>query len=262
MGRTEFILASIMTNPDEVGDYITEARQMGIDVLPPDINRSQVRINAHEGSIYFGLVDVKNAAEGASKYAVALREEVGGFDSYEHLLELIEERTVEWEQNGKRGRSPRQVCSARSINAWRDAGAFDSVGYVESLSVRASLQKELLGVALVDIWTPLLETHAVRVSGLPDLKTALQSPTGVSERTYGVIGGRDVRRTRADAHPRYANKEYALVTVEWKETVRKMACFNGPWEKYSEDLEQGAFCILNLKMTAKGPQIERAERLD
>lgn len=261
MSRTHFILASIITNTDEAGEYITEARQMGIDVLPPDINRSQVQISSQDDKIYFGLVDVKNAAVGASKYAVALREEVGEFESYEHFCELIDERTEIWEETGKVGRSPRQICSARSVNAWRDAGAFDSVGYTEDLHVRAALQKEVLGVSLVDIWNPLLETYGDKVKGLKSLGEALQSPTGTSERTYAVVGERDIRRTRKDAHPRFANREYALVTLEWRETVKRMACFAQVWEKYSGDLSSGAFCIFTLKLTGKGPQIERVECL-
>lgn len=250
-----------MTNPDKVGQYIAEARKMGIAIKPPDINKSEVEICAKDGEIYFGLADVKNAGKGAAREALRLRDIYGPFESYDQFLEIIEAENEEWEAlETKSRRSPKQTCTARAINSWRDAGAFDSIGYQEGLQIRAAYQKELLGITLIDVYAPLIEQWQAQIKGKDALRAASEAQEGHLS-TYAVVGEVELRKTRSDAHPRYANKEFAMVSLEWQEHSIRAVCFNTVWEHYREDLTEGSFCLLGLKLTAKGAQIERAERL-
>src|SRR5882672_2447270 len=59
------LLTSERENTDNIVKYIGECRAMGILVLPPDINRSEVAFAVEEDGLRFGLGAVKNVGEGA-----------------------------------------------------------------------------------------------------------------------------------------------------------------------------------------------------
>ncbi|MDD3346488.1 DNA polymerase III subunit alpha [Oscillibacter sp.] len=54
------LLTSVLDNSDKIAGYITECRDCGIALLPPDINRSSDCFTVEEGGIRFGLVAIKN----------------------------------------------------------------------------------------------------------------------------------------------------------------------------------------------------------
>ena len=58
------LLTSVLDNSDKVAGYISECRDCGIALLPPDINRSADRFTVEEGGIRFGLVAIKNIGRG------------------------------------------------------------------------------------------------------------------------------------------------------------------------------------------------------
>lgn len=65
---TEFfaaLLTSDSADTDKVVQYIQEARRSGLEVLPPDLNKSQLSFSVADGAIRFGLGAVKNVGEGA-----------------------------------------------------------------------------------------------------------------------------------------------------------------------------------------------------
>jgi len=72
-------LTSEMGNTDRVVVLIDECRRMGIDVLPPDVNESDVHFIVTEKGIRFGLGAVKNVGRGAIQSMVAARNRVGPF---------------------------------------------------------------------------------------------------------------------------------------------------------------------------------------
>ena len=53
------LLTSVIDNSDKVAYYINECRQMGIEVLPPDINESFEAFTVVDDKIRFGLTAVK-----------------------------------------------------------------------------------------------------------------------------------------------------------------------------------------------------------
>ena len=58
------LLTSVLDNSDKVAGYISECRDCGIALLPPDINRSADRFTVEEEGIRFGLVAIKNIGRG------------------------------------------------------------------------------------------------------------------------------------------------------------------------------------------------------
>ncbi|MBI3875413.1 MAG: DNA polymerase III subunit alpha, partial [Verrucomicrobia bacterium] len=93
-------LCAMMTNDmgdtKKLGDYIAEARVMGTEVLPPDVNESHVFFApASEGkAIRFGLAAVKGIGEVAVETLLKARGEGGGFTSLADLCERVDNRTV------------------------------------------------------------------------------------------------------------------------------------------------------------------------
>ncbi|MHC4551378.1 MAG: DNA polymerase III subunit alpha [Planctomycetota bacterium] len=121
----EFMAALLtyeMGNTDKVVDYIGECREMGIGVLPPDINESFVDFTAiyneakdhtdDSGVIRFGLAAVKGVGEKAVEQIIEAREKAGRFKSLFHFCENVDLRAVN-----------KQV-----LEALIKAGAFDNLG--------------------------------------------------------------------------------------------------------------------------------------
>ena len=65
------LISSVMNTKDRVPFYVNACDEMGIEVLPPDVNSSQVDFAVVEGKIRFGLNAVKNVGERACRAIVA-----------------------------------------------------------------------------------------------------------------------------------------------------------------------------------------------
>jgi len=91
-------MAAILTN--EVGDtdglihYVTECRENGVDILPPDINHSDKAFTVAGDAIRFGLSGIKNVGDAALDSIVKVREEVGEFTSFTQFCSLADSRKV------------------------------------------------------------------------------------------------------------------------------------------------------------------------
>ena len=89
----EFMAANLtneMADTDKLADYIGEARDMGLEVLPPDVNRSNGDFSVVDGLIVFGLQGIKNVGTGAVAEIVAQRREGGPYASLTEFLERVE----------------------------------------------------------------------------------------------------------------------------------------------------------------------------
>jgi len=92
----EYMAAMLTTQADDTDRVIAaagECRRLGIALLGPDMNRSQV-IFSVEGGVRFGLGAVKNVGSGAAQLIVAEREAHGPYQSLDDLCERVDLRTV------------------------------------------------------------------------------------------------------------------------------------------------------------------------
>lgn len=75
------VLSSDMSNTEKVVPMINECRDMGIEILPPDINKSAREfLPTDDGKILYGIEAIKGIGENAVKDLVRVREEKGEFD--------------------------------------------------------------------------------------------------------------------------------------------------------------------------------------
>jgi DNA polymerase-3 subunit alpha len=106
------LLSSEIGNTDKVVQYINEARELGLEILPPDVNESGFKFTViGDQRIRFGLGAVRNVGEGAIDSIIAGRTE-GPYRSVAELVERIDLR----------------LCHKRVLESLVAAGALDSLG--------------------------------------------------------------------------------------------------------------------------------------
>ncbi len=106
------LISSVMNTKDRVPIYVNACDEMGIEVLPPDVNSSHVDFAVVEGKIRFGLNAVKNVGEAAAAKIVAARDDGEPFTSIWEFTERVDP----------------QVVNKRSLESLVKCGALDSTG--------------------------------------------------------------------------------------------------------------------------------------
>jgi DNA polymerase III subunit alpha len=84
------LISSVMNTKDRVPIYVNACAELGIEVLPPDVNESQVDFAVVEGKIRFGLNAVKGVGESAARSLIAARQEGGPFESIWDFAERVD----------------------------------------------------------------------------------------------------------------------------------------------------------------------------
>lgn len=105
-------LSSDMDNTDKIVKSINECREMGISILPPDINQSGQEFRVIGNSIRFGLEAVKGVGASAIESILESRNSEGSFTSVENFLQRVDSKRV----------------NKKVIESLIKAGAFDSTG--------------------------------------------------------------------------------------------------------------------------------------
>ncbi len=86
------VLSSEMANTDRISVLINACRDMGIEVLPPDVNESVAEFSVKNNTIRFGLGAVKNVGLGAIESIIQARETHGKFKTIFDLCEFVDLR--------------------------------------------------------------------------------------------------------------------------------------------------------------------------
>ncbi len=79
------LLSSVLYYPEKVAEYTEECRQLGIKLLPPDVNESNDTFTVSGENIRYGLVAVKNIGRGFIKDLMSERREKGPFVDFEEF---------------------------------------------------------------------------------------------------------------------------------------------------------------------------------
>ena len=105
------LISSVMDTKDKVPFFVAQAEQMGIEILPPDVNESDHEFMVIDGKIRFGLDAVKGVGFAAVEAIKAARED-GPFESIWDFCARVDNRTV----------------NKKAIEALIKCGAFGSTG--------------------------------------------------------------------------------------------------------------------------------------
>lgn len=127
------MMTNDMADTDKLSEYIAEAREVGIEVLGPDVNESGVNFApAREGqAIRFGLAAIKGVGEGAVESLLRAREG-GKFKSLQEMCERVDGRAV----------------NRRTIEAFVKTGACDSFG-INRATLFAQIERSLSRAASI-----------------------------------------------------------------------------------------------------------------
>ena len=88
------LLSSEIGNQDKILKYVAACRDMGIEVLPPDVQESYRAFSAHGEAVVFGLGGIKNVGDEAINEIVRAREEGGPYHSLYDLCQRVNLRKV------------------------------------------------------------------------------------------------------------------------------------------------------------------------
>jgi len=105
------LLTSVGDDKDKSAIYLAECRNMGITVLPPDVNASEKNFAPVGTDIRFGLSAVRNVGAGAVASLIATRKAKGDFADFSDFLAKVEA----------------VVCNKKVVESLIKAGAFDSL---------------------------------------------------------------------------------------------------------------------------------------
>ena len=107
------VLSADMDNTEKVVIFVEDCRQMELNVVPPDINRSHYKfISENEGNVIFGLGAIKGAGESAVAEIIEERDKNGAFKSLAEMCQRVKSRKI----------------SKRILETLIKAGAFDKLG--------------------------------------------------------------------------------------------------------------------------------------
>jgi DNA polymerase III subunit alpha len=154
------LLTSEIGNQDKLTHYLNECRDLGIGILPPDVNSSDRHFTPAPGGIRFGLTAIKNVGESAIQSVVEARSRLGRFDSLFQFCENVDLR----------------LLNKRVIESLVKAGAFDSLGarraqlaavLDRAMELGARRQRETQS-GQHGLFAPDSEPAAAHVTDLPD----------------------------------------------------------------------------------------------
>jgi len=153
------LLTNEVQNADKIVKYIAECREMGIAILPPDINESYKHFTVVGNQIRFGLAAVKNVGDAALDAILKEREERGKFHSLYDFCMRVDTRKV----------------NRRVIDSLIKCGAFDCskiyrsqmLTVLDEVLEQSQLAQRKRGEAQLSMWTPIQEGGA---EGYPDIE--------------------------------------------------------------------------------------------
>ena len=161
------LMTSVLDSATKISGYIAECKELGIPVLPPDLNHSEDHFSVEGDAIRFGLGAVKNVGHGLIRAVAAKREEGGPFRSLEDFIQRMGEGEL----------------NKRAVENFIKCGAMDCFGYHRSelLAVYDSMMDSIVStrkhnlegqMGLFGMLEDEDKAAAIPIPKLPELKKA------------------------------------------------------------------------------------------
>ena len=119
------LLTSVQGLSSKVSEYIASARDLGITVLPPDVNESMADFSVTDSGIRFGMAAIKNVGRGFIEHMTQEREMNGRFLNFSDFCERM---------------ASAADLNKRALENMIRAGAFDSMGYKRSQLIQVHVR--------------------------------------------------------------------------------------------------------------------------
>ncbi|MEK7653732.1 MAG: DNA polymerase III subunit alpha [Patescibacteria group bacterium] len=122
------LMASLLNSEsgdvDRMSFLMSECKKMGINVLPPDINKSSAAFTADSGNIRFGLAAIKNVGENIVQAVIEERQRGGEFPKLSNMIYRVQHRDL----------------NKKSLESLAKCGAFDSLN-IERNSIISNIEE-------------------------------------------------------------------------------------------------------------------------
>ena len=281
------LMTSVLDSAGKIAGYIAECKELGIAVLPPDLNHSEDHFTVEGDAIRFGLGAVKNVGRGLIRTMVKKREEGGPFQSLEDFIQRMGEgelnkRAVEnfikcgaadcfgnhrSELLAVYDSMMDDIADSRKKNLEGQMGLF---GMLEENDAAAripipklnemrkpellALEKETMGIYISghpmdDYRESLKNTHVMRIGSLLDEDARFEDDQIVS--VAGIVQSLKMKTTRN-------NSVMAYLTVEDDTGAMEMLAFSNVLSQYGGYLKEGAAVVITGRLSLrddKEPQI-------
>ena len=281
------LMTSVLDSATKISGYIAECKEIGIPVLPPDVNHSEDHFTVEGDAIRFGLGAVKNVGRGLIRSMSRHREEGGPFKSLEDFIERMGEgelnkRAVEnfikcgamdcfghnrasllavYEQMMDSITSSRKKNLEGQMGLFAmleedDAAARIPIPKMKELSPadRMAMEKETTGIYIsghpMDDYRALLRnTHVVPIGKLMEEESNFQDDQIVS--VAGIVQSVKMKTTRN-------NSMMAYVSLEDDTALIEMLAFSNVLNQYGGYLKENAPVVITGRLSLrddKEPQI-------
>ena len=281
------LMTSVLDSATKIAGYIAECKELGIPVLPPDLNHSEDHFTVEGDAIRFGLGAVKNVGRPLIRAMVRKREQDGPFKSLEDFIQRMGEGEL----------------NKRAVENFIKCGAADCFGYHRSEMLAAydpmmdtiaasrkknlegqlglfamleeddaaaklpmpklpelsrtellAMEKETTGIYLsghpMDGYRQYLRgTHVVQMGALMDEEQHYEDDQVVS--VAGIVQSVKMKTTRN-------NSMMAYVTVEDDTAAMEMLAFSNVLGQYGGYLREGSPVVITGRLSLrddKEPQI-------
>ena len=281
------LMTSVLDSATKISGYIAECKELGIAVLPPDINHSEDNFTVEGNSIRFGLGAVKNVGRGLIRSMSQKRSEGGPFKSLEDFIQRMGEgelnkRAVEnfikcgamdcfgyhrSELLAVYDTMMDSIASSRKKNLEGQMGLFSMLQEEDKAAAipipklaemkkgdLMLLEKETTGIYLsghpMDDYRHLLKgTHVVPIGNLLDEESTYQDDQIVS--IAGIIQSFKMKTTRN-------NSTMSYVTIEDDTAAIEMLAFSNVINQYGNHIRENAPVVITGRLSMredKDPQI-------
>ena len=281
------LMTSVLDSAGKISGYIAECKELGIAVLPPDINRSEDHFSVEGDGIRFGLGAIKNVGHGLIRAVAAKRSEGGPFRSLEYFLQRMGEgelnkRAVEnfikcgamdcfgyhrSELLAVYDSMMDAVASTRKKNLEGQMGLFsmleedDSAAAIEIPKLNEmkkadlmAMEKETTGIYIsghpMDDYRPYLKgTRVIPIGALMEEDSAYQDEQIVS--VAGIVQNVKMKTTRN-------NSMMAYVTIEDDTAAIETLAFSNVINQYGSYLRENEAVVITGRLSVrdeKEPQI-------
>ena len=280
------LMTSVLDSAAKISGYIAECKELGIPVLPPDVNHSEDQFTVDGNAIRFGLGAVKNVGHGLVRAMCAKREEGGSFKSLEDFIqrmgEEINKRAVEnfikcgamdcfghhrSELLAVYDRMMDAIAATRKKNLEGQIGLFslledeDEAASIPipklpemSRGELLNLEKETMGIYIsghpMDDYRNLLRnTRVVHIGDLMDEEKNFQDDQIVS--VAGIVQAVKMKTTRS-------NSMMAYITLEDDTAAMEMLAFSNVLNQFGGYLKENSPVVITGRLSIrdeKEPQI-------
>ncbi len=280
------LLTAEKADTEKVALYVADARRMGIEVKPPDVNYSGLDFTIDDSgskpSIRFGMGAIKNVGEGPVHEIMRARAAGGAFNSIDEFCQRVDLRLV-----GKRAleclvkvgaldsmgkRAPMLagldsiVAASTSAHKAEEVGQFDLFGSMEGGSVLAavSLPKNVPDYGLKEMRSWEKELMGVYVSEHPlmsridELQPLITHYSGDLDES---VNGKPVTMVAQITHIRKhisakSGKEMGFATAEDLQGSLDLVLWPSVWKEVKDWLEIDQIVVITGKVDAQGGKVK------